>query len=95
MKLLSVKPSTNPDKKYMATFQLPNGREKTTHFGASGYQDFRQNRSEERKMNYLKRHERRETWSDPTTAGALARWLLWNKPTLAESIKDFKQRFNL
>jgi len=25
----------------------------------------------------------------------LARWILWNKPTIKESIKDYKKRFNL
>ena len=36
MKLLSIKPSTNSDKKQMATFS--NGR--TIHFGAKGLKDF-------------------------------------------------------
>ena len=79
----------------MATFAMPNGREKTTHFGQRGADDYRTHRSEERKQAYLRRHERRETWSDPTTAGALARYIQWNKPTLRESIADFKRRFNL
>jgi hypothetical protein len=29
------------------------------------------------------------------SAGALSRWLLWNKPTLKESLEDFKNKFNL
>jgi hypothetical protein len=36
-----------------------------------------------------------ENWNKPDTRGALARWVLWNKPTLKESIDDFKKRFNL
>lgn len=94
-KLLSVKPANDGKHKYIATFLMPNGREKSTRFGAVGYSDYRQHRSEERKISYLKRHERRETWSDPTTAGSLSRWLLWGEPTLEASIKKFKQKFNL
>jgi hypothetical protein len=65
------------------------------HFGAVGYTDFTKSRDEQKKEAYLARHKARENWNDPTTAGALSRWILWNKPTLAASIKDFKQRFKL
>ena len=71
MKLISIKPSTNKDKKLMATFERDNGRQVTTHFGAS------------------------EDWNDVTSAGALSRWILWNKPTIEASKADFKKRFNL
>jgi len=95
MKLLSVKPANDGVHKYVATFATPDGKEKTTKFGAQGYQDYRQHRSEMRKQAYLKRHRRNENWEDPTTAGSLSRWLLWSEPTLEASIKKFKQKFNL
>jgi len=95
MKLLEIKPSTNPDKKYMAVFDMENGHTKTTHFGSKPYQDYTQHHSKIRKMLYLTRHRVNENWNDPTTAGALSRWLLWNKSTLSASIQDFKRRFNL
>jgi hypothetical protein len=95
MKLLSVKKSTQPEKKYMAVFELANGEKKTTHFGATGYSDFRQHRSEMRKQAYLKRHRRNENWEDPTSAGSLSRYLLWSEPTLEQAISKFKQKFNL
>ena len=50
---------------------------------------------------YLERHgggtttSTKEDWKDPTTAGALSRWILWNKPSLSASFNDFKKRFNL
>jgi hypothetical protein len=28
------------------------------------------------------------------TAGTLALYILWNKPTIKESIKDYKKKFN-
>ena len=29
------------------------------------------------------------------TAGALSRWILWNKPSYQDSVDDFIERFNL
>ena len=29
------------------------------------------------------------------TAGALSRWILWNKPTISGSLKDIQKRFNI
>ena len=97
MKLISIKPSTNKDKKLMATFD--NG--KTTHFGASGYMDFTKYSKQDpkvakqKKESYLARHRENEDWNDVTSAGALSRWILWNKPTIEESIKKFKKKFGL
>jgi hypothetical protein len=95
MKLLSIKPSTKADKKYMATFETDAGRTKVTHFGASGYDDFIKSKSETKKAAYIARHKVNENFQNPTTAGALSRWILWNKPTLTASIADYKRRFNL
>jgi len=97
MKLLSIKPSSNNDKKLMATFS--NGR--TIHFGAKGLKDFTiyskgdKDVAKQKKDAYIARHKVNENWNDPTTAGALSRWVLWNLPTKEASIADFKKRFNL
>ena len=48
-----------------------------------------------RKEMYIKRHQKNEDWNNPMTAGALSRWILWNNPTLSESIADYKRRFGL
>jgi hypothetical protein len=87
-----IKPSTNPKKKLMAVFSDP---KKTIHFGAAGASDFTINKDDARKKRYLDRHRTNEDWSDPRTAGALSRWILWNKPTRRASISDFKRRFSL
>jgi hypothetical protein len=80
----------------MATFETDSGRTKTTHFGANGMTDFIKSGGDtERKERYLARHKANENWNDPTSAGALARYILWNKPTLSASIKDFKSHFGL
>jgi hypothetical protein len=43
----------------------------------------------------LKRHQEKEDWEDFTSPGALARWILWNKPTLKASYNDYINRFGL
>ena len=95
MKLLSIKPSTKSEKKYMATFETDKGTTKTTHFGAAGMSDYTKHHDTERKERYLVRHKANENWNDPTSAGALSRYVLWNKPSLRASITDFKSKFGL
>jgi len=95
MKFVSLKRSTDPDKKYMATFE-DNGRTKTTHFGAAGMTDYTLSKDPERRAAYLRRHQANENWNDPTSAGALSRWLLWGPSTsLRENLNAFIKRFGL
>ena len=90
-----IKKSDKEGKKLMAIFKLENGRTRTTHFGAEGMSDYTKHRDDERKNRYLNRHRKNENWSAPMTAGALSRWILWNKETRGASITDYKKRFNL
>ena len=87
-----ISKSTRTGKKLMAA--LENGP--TVHFGAKGYQDYTQHADKERKASYLARHEARETWTlqGVETAGFWARWLLWNKTSIAQSIADINRRFS-
>ena len=81
----------------MARFEV-DGRERTTHFGAAGMMDYLSHPKairEARKKAYDSRHRANEDWSDPTSAGALAKYILWNKTSLDASIADYRQRFNL
>jgi len=94
LKLLDVRPSTRPGKKYMATFET-DGKHIVRHFGASGYDDYIKSGSEKKKNSYIARHGATESFKDATAPSTLARFLLWNKPTLSASIADFKERFNL
>lgn len=95
VKLLKITKSSKPEKKLMAVFETDSGRTKTTHFGASGMSDFTKHHDEERKQRYINRHKANENWNDPTSAGALSRFILWNKMSLSASIADYKRRFNL
>jgi len=102
MKLLSIKPSDRPAKKYVATFCMCNGEtkccdneRKKVHFGAKNSSTFLDHGDEKKRLAYVARHQKNERFNDPLTAGSLARWINWNKTTLSASIADFKKRFNL
>lgn len=58
--------------------------------------DFTKHKDVTRRQRYLTRHRgMNEDWNDPTTAGALSRWILWNKPTFNASLADYKRRFKV
>lgn len=81
-------------KKLQATFvNKKTGKKRKTSFGATGYSDYTKHKDKERKESYLARHKKREKWNNPFTAGALSRWILWNKKSQKASISDFKRRF--
>ena len=99
---IDIKQSTRQGKKFMAQFiNKETNKTNTTHFGADGYTDYIQlnqmgskSQPEEHKERYLSRHSKNENWSDITTAGFWSRWLLWNLPTINESIKHIENKFN-
>jgi hypothetical protein len=97
IKLLRITRSTNPEKKMMAVFEV-DGRERTTHFGQAGAKDYTTHDKatrEARKKAYDSRHRPTEDWSDPLSAGALSKYVLWSKPSLSAGIAEYKRRFNL
>ena len=86
--------STHPDKKFsVRTLES----HKVIHFGAKGYDDFTKHKDEERKERYIARHEDNENWSKTgvDSAGFWSRWILWNKATIKESIKDTEEKFGI
>ena len=93
---VKIKPSTSSGKKMMAIFyDEAKKKVRTTHFGASGYEDYTGHQDLVRKQNYLARHDKTERWNDYMTAGSLSRWILWYRPTITASIEDYMHRFKL
>jgi len=84
--------SEKSDKKYKV---LIDG--KTIHFGGAGYSDYTKHKDSERKRRYIARHKARENWgtSGIKTAGFWSRWILWNKPTLKDSISATESKFRI
>jgi hypothetical protein len=94
--IIYLKKSTNLAKKYMVC--IDDGRtSKTIHFGATGYSDFTKHKDQERRARYIARHKDKENWtkSGIKTAGFWSMWLLWNRPTLSQSIADTEKKFNI
>ena len=63
-------------------------------FGATGYSDYTIHKDPLRKERYIIRHQKRENWNNPYTAGFWSRWFLWEKPSIQEAKKFMKNRFN-
>jgi hypothetical protein len=84
--------SERKDKRYVATFD--NG--KKVHFGLKNGQTYIDHLDKAKRDAYLKRHQKNEDWTNPYTAGALSRWILWGDSTnINKNISDFKKRFNV
>jgi hypothetical protein len=86
--------STRPDKLYMAVV----GRRKV-HFGRKGVVYFVTKNPRDKaalKHDFLREHSG-EDWSidGVLTPQFWTRWVLWNKPSKAESIKNMQRRFNV
>jgi hypothetical protein len=92
--------SNRKNKKYVLVYMG-----KPIHFGQRGYRDYvlmnqRNSRfyqpaieREKAKFRYLKRHQNDRL--DEISPGALSYFLLWNRPTIKESLKDFKVLFDI
>ena len=53
-------------------------------------------KNEARKNNYIQRHKKNEDWTKDgiKTPGFYARWVLWNKKTVKDSVDDLNKKFN-
>mgnify|MGYP003640163085 CR=1 FL=1 len=95
MTQLIIKKSNKPDKKLQAIFIKPNGRSKTTHFGASGMDDYTLTKDKDQRKRYRDRHRKDLATNDPKRAGYLSMYILWGDSTSRQqNIKNYKKRFN-
>ena len=90
---LVITTSDKSEKKWKAVFTKPDGKTKTIHFGASGYQDYTQHHNKDRRTLYRQRHEK-DLKGDPMRAGYLSYYILWGDSTsLHTNIRTFKNQF--
>ena len=68
---LQITTSEKSEKKYKAIFTKLDGKTKTIHFGASGYQDYLQSHDKNQRDRYRQRHEK-DLKGDPMRAGYLS-----------------------
>lgn len=91
IELVKIVKLKNDKKKYKAIFKI-NDKTKEVKFGASGYEDYTIHKDSKRKELYVSRHKKDLKTNDPTKAGYLSMFILWNKPSLKDSIDDYKKR---
>jgi hypothetical protein len=88
--------SDNKKHKYMVHFINPETNNiNTIRFGAKGMSDYTIHKDEERKERYIKRHQKREDWTNLEKPSSWALNILWNKKTLKASIKDMEKKFGI
>jgi len=96
---VEIMKSKYPNKKFtIILYHADDGKKrKTLQIGQAGAEDFTTHKDEKRKQKYIARHQARENHgiSGITTRGFWALHLLWNKPTISESIKDIEQKFDV
>jgi hypothetical protein len=95
-KLQKITASPREGKKLRAVFiDESTGKTKHTDFGASGMDDYIHTHDTEARDRYRFRHKKDLLTKDPTRAGYLSWYILWNKETILASIKDYRTRFNM
>ena len=62
----------------------------TLCFGSPTSITYAEGASQEKRLAYLKRHAPKEDWTHKSK-GALARWVLWEKRSIAEGIKAYNK----
>ena len=87
MTVVYIRPSTRATKRLMAEF--PN---RVVHFGSHDGSTFIDHGDLEVRDAWLARHVVKEDWRDYQSAGALARWLLWEETSLREAIQGLNMR---
>lgn len=93
-----LKKSTNPNKKYMIKINYDN-KIKTIHFGASNYNDYTiyykdegKEIADKKKVLYINRHKK-DNLNDVFSPGFWSMNILWNKPTIQQSLSDVLKRY--
>lgn len=98
IKLIKITKLKGNSKKYSAEFEIvkPSGKisKKTTKFGAAGMSDFTIHKDTDRRERYISRHKKDLKTGNPTRAGYLSMYVLWNKPSFSASVTDYKRRLN-
>ena len=91
--LIKIKKLKKGTKKYEAEFKKGNKIIKRK-FGSMGMSDYTLHNDSKRRNRYIKRHKKDLKTNDPTRAGYLSMYILWNKKTFKASLNDYKRRLN-
>jgi hypothetical protein len=88
-----IKPSSRKNKKLTVVM----GPKMVHHFGQSGYDDYTTTNDDMKKRSYLARHSVNEDWTKKGihSAGFWSRWILWEKATIKEAVKNIQRKFGI
>ena len=68
---------------------------KKINFGAIGYQHYTEGHLDEaRRQAYVRRHQSKEDWNNPNTAGYWSYKFLWLYPTYKKAYNEIKKELN-
>ena len=84
-----IKKNDKTNKKNMAIID-----NKKKNIGAKIYEDYTTHKNHTRKKAYLARHKH-DNYTNPLYPSFYATNLLWNKPTLKDSIKNTNEKYNI
>ena len=93
--IVELSKSKRKDKKWSVKV-----KNKTIHFGASGYMDYVKyikrdglEKANQRKKLYTNRHRKED--KSKINPASLSQFILWNKPNLRDSIKDYENKYKI
>lgn len=94
---LYIYESATINKRFVAVFVENDIIKFKIDFGSSTGSTFIDHGDIIKRANYLKRHSAlNEDWNNPTSAGALSKWILWGESDdIYKNIELFKRRFKL
>lgn len=90
VKIIKLEKANDGKHKWIAYFD--DG--KKTRFGAYNMSDYTIHKDKDRRRLYQLRHKKDLETNDPHRAGFLSYYILWNLPTIEESVRDFNHRFH-
>jgi hypothetical protein len=65
---------------------------KRVYFGAAGYEHYTEGHFDiKRRDAYIRRHQKKENWNNPNSAGFWSFKLLWSYPTFKEAIENIRK----
>lgn len=87
-----IRPSIRKDKRFQAIFP----DKSIINFGLKSGNTYIDHGDKKKRENYIKRHQVREDFNNPKSAGALSRWILWgDSSNIDKNFYDFKKKFNV
>ena len=77
----------------MVFYNQARDKVETTHFGKLGEETYISSQDLKKKLNFISLNEKRQDYANPVCEKTLVKYLLFNKPTLSASYKDYRTTF--